>query len=451
MNDTAGAPSFPAAPLACDRQTPSWVEVDLAAVRRNLHSVRDFLARAGEGQSVLEPAPASASPRGGLPAGPASPLLEASPPRVLAVVKANAYGHGAIPVARVLAEEGVAGLAVASVVEGAQLREAGLSLPMLVLAAGDASIAGESVRLGLIQTVCSKEMLGALAEASQRLGRPARVHLKIDSGLGRLGIRPDEVAHFAAHLRQRRGLWVEGAFTHLATADDADPAYAQLQHAEFSRALQGLAGAGFHSLFRHMANSAATLRFPRMHLDAVRPGLLVYGIRPDAPGLPALDLQPALTWKTRVAFVRLLPGGHSVSYSRTYVADRERRCAVLPVGYADGYPRRSSNRAQVLARGAMCPVIGTVCMDHVMIDLTPAGDVAAGEEVVLLGAQGQARITANDIAAWAETVVHEVPTVIGNRVARCYTGGDRAGSGSARGEDPDETRPFSRRHPARPH
>jgi alanine racemase len=386
------------------RRSASWVEVDLSAVRHNVSAVRRFLGGSG----------------------------------LIAVVKANAYGHGAVEVARAAQQGGATGLAVACAAEGEQLRRAGLEGPILVLAAGDPAAAPELVALGLSQTVCTEDMATALASAGERQGSRARLHLKIDTGMGRLGRRSEEAGAFGAAVQRLPGVVVEGAFTHFATAEEADTSYLRLQFSRFEEALQDLAAAGLRPPVRHAANSAAALRFPEMKLDAVRTGLLVYGLRPDAPGLPDIALRPALAWKTRVAFARRLPEGCPVSYGRTYITPGERLVGVLPVGYADGYPRHASNRAQVLVRGTLCPVIGTVCMDHVMVDLTPAGEVAIGEEVVLIGAQQGRRITANQVAEWAGTVVHQVPTVIGNRVARYYIGeaGDRESGIGDRRERP---------------
>jgi alanine racemase len=206
----------------------------------------------------------------------------------------------------------------------------------------------------------------------------------------------------------------------LATAESDDRTFAMTQYERFRSALQAIAGAGIPIGTRHLANSAGTLRFPDMRLDAVRTGLLVYGIRPDAPDLESLDLRPALCWKTRLAFLQHLAAGSPVSYGGTYVTERDSLIGVLPLGYADGYPRSASNRAHVLVRGRPCPVVGVVCMDHLMIDATDVGEAQIGDEATLVGRQGKARITANQLAGWADTVVHGVPTAIGRRVKRLH-------------------------------
>ncbi len=366
----------------------SWVETDLAAVRHNVRAIKQFL---GPGRHLW------------------------------AVVKANAYGHGAVPTATAALESGADGIAVSCLNEAAELRmDAAIRAPLLVLAAGEPRAAAWMVRLEIIQTACEPPMVEALSRAAQRLQKPARVHLKVDTGMGRLGVRPEDVLEFTRFLTGLPGVQLEGVFSHLATAESDDPAYAQLQYERFTKAVEDVSATGARPGMCHLANSAAALRFPEMLLDAVRAGLLIYGIQPDAPGLAPLDLRPAMTWKTRLSFLHRLLAGCSVSYGSTYVTERERLVGVLPLGYADGYPRHASNRGHVLLRGQPCPVIGVVCMDHLMIDATGAEGAEVGDEVVLLGRQGNSTITANRLAEWAGTVVHEVPTVIGRRVKRVY-------------------------------
>lgn len=367
--------------------SPSWAEVDLAAVRHNLRAVSELL-------------------------GPSC--------GVWAVVKTNAYGHGLVEVARAAQEGGAAGLAVAAFAEGAKLRRAGVAAPILLLWAGEPRRAGAIVRRGLTQTVCDEAMPCALSRAAQRAGLPGRVHLKIDTGMGRLGVSPGEAAAYAQFLYRLPGVSPEGVFSHLATAEAEDSSYAQLQLKRFREALSSLAAAGVPPGVRHLANSAAALRFPEMRFDGVRAGLLTYGILPDAPSLASIPLRPVLQWKTRVAFTHRLSAGSGVSYGCTYRSSRESVIGVLPLGYADGYPRQASNRGYVVVRGRLCAVVGKVCMDHTLVDLTLAPGAEAGDEAVLIGRQGEAEITANQLAAWANTVVHEVTTLIGSRVQRLF-------------------------------
>jgi alanine racemase len=363
------------------------LEIDLAAVRHNVRILRTLLG---------------------------------SHCHLWAVVKANAYGHGAVPSGRAALESGADGLAVACLLEAAELRRSGITAPILLLTASEPRAAEWTVRLGLTQTVCTEDTVRALADAAQRLDRCAKVHLKIDTGMGRLGIPPEKAAEFAGLIQALRGLSLEGVFSHLATAESEDTGYVWTQFERFTKAVREISEAGIDPGIRHLANSAAALRFPEMRLDGIRPGLLLYGLLPDAPGLEPLDLRPALSWRTTLAFRQLLPAGSPISYGCTYVTPRECLVGVLPLGYADGYPRHASNRAHVLLRGRACPVVGVVCMDHTIIDLSAVPDAEVADEVVLVGRQGKARITANQLAEWAGTVVHEIPTVIGKRVRRVY-------------------------------
>jgi alanine racemase len=366
----------------------SWAEIDLSAIRDNVRAIKAFL---GPGRHLW------------------------------AVVKANAYGHGASETAASALAAGADGLAVSCLNEAAELRvDARAKAPLLVLAPGEPRAALWMVRLDIIQTACYEAMAEALSQAAVRLEKPARVHLKIDTGMGRLGVRPEALAAFTRAIAELPGLQLEGVFSHLATAEAEDPSFAHLQFERFEVASQALEAAGISCGMRHLANSAATLRFPEMLLDAVRPGLLIYGIYPDAPDVAAVDLRPAMSWRTRLSFLHRLPAGSPVSYGCTWVADRDSLVGVLPLGYADGYPRSASNRGHVLLRGRPCPIIGVICMDHMMIDATGVPEAEADDEVVLLGQQGNETITANQLAQWAGTVVHEVPTAIGRRVTRVY-------------------------------
>jgi alanine racemase len=386
MSDSSGRQAD--APRLSRPSSHSWVEVDLGAIRHNVRVVKKLL-------------------------GPRCHLW--------AVVKADAYGHGAGEVAQAALAAGADGLAVSCLNEASELRvEAKTAAPLLVLAPGEARAAAWIVRLDIVQTACVAEVVESLSRAAQRLGKPARVHLKVDTGMGRLGVAPEEVMEFARFASGLPGIALEGVFSHLATAEAEDDAYARLQFERFEAAAAELTSCGIDCGMRHIANSAAALRFPEMRLDGVRAGLLIYGIDPGAPGEAAVELRPAMAWKTRLSFLHRVSKGATVSYGRTFVARRESVIGVLPVGYADGYPRGASNRAHVLLRGRPCPVVGVVCMDHMMIDATDVPEAEIDDEVILLGRQGKETISANQLATWAGTVVHEVPTVIGRRVKRVY-------------------------------
>jgi alanine racemase len=262
------------------------------------------------------------------------------------------------------------------------------------------------------------EMAQALSTAAVSMGKQARVHVKVDTGLGRLGVEPEEAVEFASSIAGLSGIKVEGVFSHLSAAD-ADPVFSSHQFSVFQRVCSELEAAGRKGLTRHIANSAATLRHPEMHLDLVRPGLLVYGLSSVAQ--PPIPLRPALTWKARIYFVKRLAAGRRVSYAGTYVTRRATNVAVVLAGYADGYARALSNRASALVRGKRRPVAGRICMDQFLLD---AGDdpVGVGEEVVLIGRQGTEEITANQVAAWRGTSVYEVVTCVNKRVPRVYLG-----------------------------
>jgi len=367
----------------------SWLEVDLAAIEQNVRAVREFV-------------------------GPGT--------QVMAILKADGYGHGAVAAARAVARGGATWLGVASAAEGIQLREAGVETPILILGTGFPGQAEDVVGNRLSQTVANGEVPEALSAAAARAGAEAGVHIKVDTGMGRLGVLPEQVVAFARRLLALPGLRLEGVFSHLATAEEEDTAYALGQFARFQQALQALQEAGIPVPLRHVANSAAVLNFRQMHLDLVRTGLLAYGIAVFRCDHRGLRLRPALTWKSRLAFIKRVPAGTPLSYGRTYVTPRETTIATVPVGYADGYCRVLSNRGALLVRGRPFPVAGRVCMDHILLDMGDEPDLRVGEEVVLIGRQEGAEITANEVASAQGTVVHEVVARLGKRLPRIYLG-----------------------------
>lgn len=362
----------------------AWIEVDASAIRRNTSAVCDFV-----GANV----------------------------RVMAILKADGYGHGAVAAARAAIAGGASWLGVANVQEGAELRAAGLTAPILILSCGLPHQAAEVVEQDLAQTLTSEEMATALSQAAVAAGREISAHIKVDTGMGRLGVWPHEVLSFAQLVSALPGLRIEGVYSHLATADHDDTAYALGQAQRFQEVVAELDAHGIRPPLRHLANSAATVCFPEMRLDMVRAGLLIYGLNPLCRELTEMRLAAALTWRSRIVCVKRVPTGHPLSYNGLYVTERPTRVATVPVGYADGFPRALSNVGRVLIGGRRCPVVGAVCMDQMLVDL---GDMEAkaGDEVVLIGEQMGEQITANDLADAQRTVVHEIVARLGKRLPR---------------------------------
>lgn len=340
---------------------------------------------------------------------------------VLAMVKADAYGHGAALVAPALEAEGVELLGVALIEEGLALRRAGLTTEILVLGGAYEGGWEAMVSAGLCPAVFRVDHLEALAEAARRLGAKPRAHLKVDTGMARLGAQPQEVAGLLVRARALQ-VDIQGVMSHFANADLADAAVTEDQLRKFQAVLSEVETAGVRPRWRHLANSAALVALPEARdgttLNLVRPGLALYGISPAPWIVPPRALEPVLSWKTAVVHLKTVPPGTAVSYGGTWTARRTTRIATLPVGYADGYPRRLSNRGQVLVRGQRAPVVGRVCMDLCMVDVTDVPGAAVGDEVVLLGRQAGAEVGAVEVAQWLETMPYEVLCGIGARVPR---------------------------------
>ncbi len=335
---------------------------------------------------------------------------------LMAVVKADGYGHGAPPVARAAVEAGASWLGVALVEEGIVLRDAGISdTPILVLSECPPGAEEPALAAGLTPSLYSEAGLRRLVAVTH--GRPQRVHVKVDTGMGRVGMPADAVVGFLDKVRSH-GLTLEAMWTHFARADEPVSTTSE-QLLRFREAVDAAGKAGHEPTLLHAANTAATIDHPQTHLDLVRPGIGLYGIEP-APGIGGgLGLRPALTWRSRVAFVKRVVAGTPVSYGHTYAPRTDSWFATVPVGYADGYPRGVSSRAEVLIRGARHRVAGIVTMDQTIVD---CGDVAieAGDDVVLIGEQGGERISADELGSHAGTIGYEIVTRIGPRVPREY-------------------------------
>jgi len=376
----------------------TWAEVDLDAIAHNARELKRLIGEKTE---------------------------------LMAVVKANGYGHGAVQVAETALDNGASRLAVNRALGGVQLRQAGITAPVLILGYTLPAQAETIVRWNLTPTVNDPEQAQALSVAASRppfvppnpggeRGAGLPIHVKIDTGMGRFGLLPDEVVDFVRAISELPGLSLEGVYTHFALADAADKSYTLQQFEIFLEVVKRLERAGFTIPIQHAANSAATLDLPETHLDMVRCGIVLYGLRPSNEVEPTIPLRPAMTLKSRVARVRTLPTGSSISYGCTYTTSEPTLVALVPVGYGDGYHRLISNRGQVLIRGQRAPIVGRVCMDQFVVKISHIPNVQQHDEVVLLGRQGDAEISAEEVAAWAETINYEVTTSILPRVTRVY-------------------------------
>ncbi|HCC33118.1 MAG TPA: alanine racemase, partial [Clostridiales bacterium] len=342
---------------------------------------------------------------------------------LMAVVKADGYGHGVLEVARTAQAAGAEWLGVAIPEEGLQLRRAGIGGPILVLGWTPPAQAASAVQADLTLTVSSLAAARDLAFAARGAGL-ARVHLKVDTGMGRLGVLTGrEGLAEAVAICRLPGLRVEGAFTHFAAADEPDRTFTLRQLELFQDFLARLEEHQVTFALRHAANTAALIDLPESHLDLVRPGLGLYGYLPSRHLRPPPGLRPALTWRTQVSHVKILPAGSPVGYGRTYQTVRPTIIATLPVGYADGYPRSLSSAADVLLHSRRCRVAGRVCMDQLMVEVPDGLDIRVGDEVILLGQQGGDSIDADELAGRAGTIAHEILTGIGPRVPRVHLHG----------------------------
>lgn len=339
---------------------------------------------------------------------------------LLAVIKADGYGHGAIPVARAALAAGATWLGVACVDEGVALRTAGIVAPVLVMGHAAPEELRTAVEGDLTLTLGTATQCDALLEAARRLGSPIRVHLKVDTGMGRFGILPDQLEAVARTLRATSQIVVDGLFTHLARGEE-DPRFAtDAQLAAFDRSVDLLAGYGIRPRHLHAANSGATLIAPRARLTMVRAGLLLYGYRPDPAVLPELPLSPAMELRSALVRVETLPAGSSIGYGHTHRLQRATRIGLVPIGYADGLLRSLSDVGYLVAGGRRVPIVGRISMDQCMVDLGEAPGLREGDPVVIIGREGQASVWAGDLATWAGTVGYEILCGIGPRVPRHY-------------------------------
>jgi len=338
--------------------------------------------------------------------------------KVIPTVKADAYGHGLIPVSKTLVSCGADCLGVASIDEGIKLRQAGIGLPILVLGL----ILKEDIQPlfehRLTPTVCDAELTSSLNRKAKIYGRPIKVHIKVDTGMGRIGILHQDAAVLVKRISRMKFINIEGIFTHFAFAD-INKEFTAYQIELFNGLMRDLERSGIHIPLVHMANSMGIIGYKSSHFNMVRPGLVIYGIYPGEN--LGIDLKPVLRLKTRVVFSKRVPAGFGVSYGHDYVTKKATRIITLPIGYGDGYPRNLSNKAPVLIRGRRFKICGRICMDQIMVDVgnTP---VKIGDEVVLIGTQGRNRITAEELASLSGTIPYEIVCGLGSRIPRVYSG-----------------------------
>lgn len=376
---------------------PTWLEIDCSALAHNTRLLR---ARLAPGCALM------------------------------AVVKANGYGHGALTAARTALANGASACAVATLGEAIDLRAGGIGAPVLVLGYTPPTQAGQAAAHNVTLTLYDAETARAYADVAQ--GNRLTVHVKVNTGMNRLGVDPGEAAALLAALRDLPPLRVEGIYTHFATSDEADQSHSRAQFACFRNVLHALAGAGLRPPVAHAANSAALLTMPETHLDMARAGIAIYGLDPDDEQCPLPpEFRPALRWKAQVAQVRQLAPGDAVSYGREFIAVRPTLAAVIPVGYADGFPRKPRTWGYVLVGGRPAPILGRVCMDQTIVDVTAQAEagtpVRQGDEVIIIGSQGGGRIRAEDAAARVGTNNYDIVSRILARVPRVETG--EAGDG----------------------
>lgn len=344
--------------------------------------------------------------------------------KMMIAVKANGYGHGAMEISRLAAQSGVDWLGVATVPEGKQLREAGIQLPILKFSPAFEAEMGAAIDHRLALTVCQVENIAALQAACGAAGKKLPVHLKVETGMGRIGVAIPDAPAMAAFIDQQcPNLVLEGIYTHLPVSDDPDPGYTQAQIQRFKDVVERIQAAiGRRVDLVHCANSGAVLGHEPGWLDLVRPGIMVYGYYPDPETPRTIPIKPGMSFYTRVSFVKHVSAGTSIGYGRTWFAPQDTWIGTIPVGYADGFNRLFSNRGRVLINGQSYPVVGRVCMDQSMIDLGPETDVGVGDEVVLMGRSGDQEISCDEWAQQLNTITYEVTCQINPRVTRVYVG-----------------------------
>lgn len=368
----------------------AWAEIDLDAIAHNTREVKKFTGDRVE---------------------------------LMGVVKADAYGHGVIEVVRTLLDNGVSRLAVSMLDEALQIRKMGINVPILILSYTDPSRADEIVLNDVTQTVFSLDLARALSDAAVRLGKYVKIHVKVDTGMSRVGFMPGyNAVKNIMEIGKMPGIVIEGIFTHFASADESDRSYTMMQFERFMSLCNELSRVGIHIPVKHVCNSGGIIQYPQMHLDMVRPGIILYGLYPSQEvDRGSISLKPAMSLKANVILVKEVDKDVYISYGRTFRTSRKSKIATIPIGYADGYTRLLSNKGRMLVNGEFAPVVGRICMDQCMIDVTDLEhEVHVGDEVVIFGSQNGASISVDEIAEQVGTINYELLCIIGKRIPRVY-------------------------------
>lgn len=367
---------------------PVWAEVDLDIIRENFRQIKKLT----------------------------------KDKKIIAVIKADAYGHGAVDVAPVFLEEGADKLAVAVITEALELRNAGINADIMILGYTPLTFSEKIITEGIEQTVYSLEYARGLSREALKLNTKAKVHIAVDTGMGRIGFQPEKEFNDMLKVCMLPGLEVVGIFTHFSSADEVDKTYTYMQFEKFKTVCNKLEQEGVHIPLKHSSNSAAIMDLNETYLDGVRPGVILYGYYPSSDvQISKLDLKPALTLKTNIVHLKKLGKDMCISYGRAFKTERkENIIATLPIGYADGYTRLLNGKAKVIIRGQLAPVIGSICMDQCMVDVTDIKGVKLGDEVILIGEENGVKFNADDIAQLIGTINYEIICMLKNRVPRIY-------------------------------
>lgn len=368
----------------------TWAEIDLDAIAHNMREIR----------KITNP-----------------------DAQIMAVVKADAYGHGFLEVTKALLENGADRLAVAMLQEAKQLRSRGVNVPILLLGASMDNDIEDIINFDVTPNVFSYEFAKAISYVAEKKEKVTKIHIKLDTGMSRIGyvVSDDntEIVNEIEKISKLPYIEIEGIFSHFSTSDEYDGSYTRLQFNRFMSVIGDLEKRGVNIPIKHICNSAGIMMYPEMHLDMVRPGVILYGMYPsDEVDKSRLDLIPAMTLKSKITFVKEVEPGRGVSYGKEYITDKVTKIATVPIGYADGYLRKIAGKGKMLVHGVKAPIIGRICMDQCMIDVTEVHNIERGDEAIIFGREG---ITIDDLASWLDTINYEVSCVIGKRIPRIYT------------------------------